>query len=167
MALAGTPTQKKKVRDHQTSYCLRAEANERAWHYSQARPFYYINNPSIDWVQADCSGYVSIVYHDAMHDLGIFLTDPLGYRYRGIGNTSSLEAWLREHGTRVPRTNKLLVGDIARWGQGEHAHTAIVRTPGNWSTAILSSHGREAGPMGVNIDYRDDLVGVWRHPFLA
>ncbi len=165
--MPGTPTQKKKVREHIPTYCLSAERNEVAWHYSQARPFRYINNPSQDWVVADCSAYISIVFHDAMHDLGIFLADPLGYKYRGIGNTASMEAWLRSNGTTVPRTHKLLVGDIARWGYGATAHTAIVRLAGTWSAAVLSSFGREAGPLPVHVDYRDDFVGMWRHPALA
>jgi hypothetical protein len=74
---------------------------------------------------------------------------------------------MREYGTPVPRSHKLLVGDIARFGQGGHSHMALVRSAGSWATAILSSHGSEGGPYGLHINYRDDLVGVWRHPALA
>lgn len=162
-----SPTQKKKVRAAMAGYCRRAEANERAWHYSQQRPFHYIDNPAVPWVVADCSGYVSIVFHDAMHDTGVFLADPLGYRYAGVGNTWSEEAWLRSYGKRVPEGHKLFVGDIVRWGTGHHSHTGICSKEGTANTARFSSHGREAGPESVSLHYRDDLVGVWRHPALV
>lgn len=163
--MALSPTQKKKVRAHMAAYCVRAEANERAWHYSQQRPFQYIDNPGFSWIVADCSGYVSIVFHDAVHDLGIFLADPLGYRYTGIGNTWSEEAWLRAHGKRITN-NAYFVGDLVRWGEGSHSHTAICRKNGSANTSLWSSHGREAGPVGVKLGYRTDLIGVWRHPAL-
>lgn len=164
--MALTPTQKKRVRAAMKNYCLRAEANEAAWHYSQARPFRYVDNPDSRWVVADCSAYVGIVYHDAMHDTGLYLRDPLGYKYEGIGNTWTEEAWFRANGKPVAPTHKVFVGDIVRWGHGDHSHTAICRTSGSRSTAWFSSFGREAGPQPVRLNYRDDLVGVWRHPAL-
>ncbi len=161
-----TPTQKQKFRAKITGFCAAAERNEMAWHYSQQRPFHYVNDPSASRVVSDCSGYVSIVFHDAMHDTGLFAADPLGYRYTGWGNTWSEEAWLRQYGKAVPETNKLFVGDIARWGTGEHSHTGVCSKSGTPKTARFSSHGREAGPESVTLHYRNDLVGVWRHPAL-
>lgn len=161
-----TPNEKQKVRAKMSGFTRAAELNERAWHYSQQRPFHYIDNPSSSSIVADCSGYVSIVYHDAMHDTGIFLSDPLGYRYTGWGNTWSEEAWLRHYGKAVPDGHKYFVGDIVRWGSGSHSHTAVCSVEGDRHTARFSSHGTEAGPVAVKIDYRSDLVGVWRHPAL-
>lgn len=157
-----TPTQKKLVRKHIASYCARAETNEAAWHYSQQRPFHYIDSPSAKWVVADCSGYVSIVYHDAMHDLGVFLADPLGMRYTGWGYTGTEEAWLRAHGKRVVAANGYLVGDIAIYD----GHTTVCRKAGSAAVALWSSFGSERGPLPVKIGYRNDLVGAWRHPAL-
>lgn len=161
-----TPNQKKLIRTSMTKYCKAAEANEVHWHYSQQRPFSYTDNPSAEWVSKDCSGYVGNVFWNAMHDLHIFLADPLGYRYTGVGNTWTSEEWLRENGKKVTEVNGYWIGDIVRWGQGHLAHMAVCRTNGTAKTSWWSSHGREAGPMPVRLDYRDDFVGVWRHPAL-
>ncbi len=157
-----TPTQKKRVRTHITSYCLRAEANERAWHYSQQRPYHFVANPAAPYVVADCSSYVAVVFHDAMNDLGIWLADPLGMRWSGYGYTGTEEAWLREHGKRVREVNGFIVGDVAVYD----GHTTVCRKAGSAGVALWSSHGSEGGPRPVKLGYRDDLVGCWRHPAL-
>lgn len=161
-----TPTQKKKVRASMTSYCRQAVANEPRIHYSQQRPFHYYDNIGASWVVLDCSGFVGNVFWNAMHDLGIFLHDVCDFRYTGIGNTSSIEAYLRAHGKWVNEVNGFLVGDVARWGQGLHAHTAICSKAGSAAGSEWTSHGREGGPNIIRLHYRSDLVGVWRHPAL-
>ncbi len=164
--MALTPTQKKKVRESITGYCKQAVANEPRIHYSQQRPFHYYDNIGSSWVVLDCSGFVDNCFWNAMHDLKVFIHDPMDERYTGIGNTTYLETYLRANGKRVYETNGYLIGDVPRWGQGNHAHTAICSKAGSAKTAQWTSHGREAGPNLVNLNYRDDLVGVWRHPAL-
>lgn len=168
--MALTPTQKKLVRAHMARYCQNAEANQRRWHYSQQRPFRYVDNPNSSNVVADCSGYVSIVYHDAMHDTGIFLADPLGYRYTGYGYTGSQLDWLKDNGRRVPLDKTFFVGDMVIYGDSEWrtVHTSICRKNGTRKTAIFSSNGNENAPQPTNIDYHPDpIIGVWRHPALV
>ncbi len=161
-----TPTQKKKVRANMSGYCTLAVGNERNIHYSQQRPFRYYDNIGVGFIVLDCSGFVGNVFWNAMHDTNIYLHDPCDFRYTGIGNTSSIEDYLRAHGKRVYETNGYLVGDVARWGEGNHAHTAVCSKAGTGKTSQWTSHGREAGPNLVTLHYRDDLVGVWRHPGL-
>lgn len=163
--MALNPTQKKKVRSSITVYCDGARANEPNIHYSQQRPFHYYDTLRFGFVVLDCSGFVGNCFWNAMHDTGIYLHDVCDYRYTGYGNTWSIEAYLRAHGKRVT-TQGFLVGDVARWGQGNHAHTAICSKAGTSKTSQWTSHGREAGPNLVTLHYRDDLVGVWRHPAL-
>ncbi len=164
--MASTPTQKKNWRDSIAGECKQAVANEPNIHYSQQRPFRYYDHIGTGFVVLDCSGFVGNCFWNAMHDTGVYLHDVCDYRYTGIGNTSSIEAYLRANGKRVTETNGYLVGDVVRWGEGNHAHTAICSKAGSAKTAQWTSHGREAGPNLVNLNYRDDLVGVWRHPAL-
>ncbi len=161
-----TPTQKSKWRKSMAAYCKAAVANERNIHYSQQRPFRYYDNIGVGFVVLDCSGFVGNVFWNAMHDTAQYLHDPLDYRYTGYGWTGSLESYLRTFGKWVNEQNGYLVGDIARWGQGNHAHTAVCSKAGSASTADFTSHGREAGPDIVKLHYRNDLVGCWRHPAL-
>ncbi len=161
-----TPTEKKKIRATIPPYCARAVSNEVRIHYSQTRPFRYYNDLGQGSATLDCSGFVGNVFWNAMHDTGIFIHDPLDERYTGEGYTGTLEAYLRAHGKRVVEANGFLVGDIARWGQGHHAHTALCSRAGSGSASQWTSHGREGGPNVIGLHYRDDLVGVWRHPAL-
>ncbi len=161
-----SPTQKKKVRASIASYCQQAVANEPHIAYSQQRPFRYYDNIGRGFVVLDCSGFVGNVMWNAQHDCKVYIHDVLDYRYTGYGWTGSLEAYLRAHGRRVIEANGYLVGDIARWGQGNRAHTAICSKKGSAVTADWTSHGRESGPNLCKLRYRDDLVGVWRAPEL-
>jgi hypothetical protein len=160
--MALTPTQKKNVRISITKYCWQAVENERRIHYSQRRPF-----PLVDVIGAgnhtlDCSGFVINCFWNASHDLKIYLADPSGFKFSGWGSTYTLEPWLRKHGKRVTETNGYLVGDIAMY-QG---HTTICSAAGSEKTSAWTSHGTESGPVRVPLGYRNDLVGVWRHPAL-
>lgn len=161
-----TPTQKKKVRISIVGYCHAAIANEPRIHYSRQRPFRYYDDIGHGFVTLDCSGFVGNVFWNAMHDTGVYLHDPLDERYTGQGYTGTEETYLRKHGKPVTETNGYLVGDIARWGYGNAAHTAVCYSAGNAKQAGFASHGREAGPVLVHLHNRDDLVGVWRHPGL-
>lgn len=161
-----TPTQKKKVRATISVYCAAAVANEPNVHYTRNRPFPYYLHIGTGYVRLDCSAFVGNVFWAAMHLTGIYLHDPLDQLYTGEGFTGTEEAFLRLHGSKVTDANGYLVGDLARWGTGLHAHTAVCSKAGTSTTAEWTSHGREAGPVVVNLHYRDDLIGAWRHPGL-
>ncbi len=161
-----TPTQKQRWRAAAVAECKAAVSNEPNIHYSQQRPFRYYSHIGTGFVVLDCSGFVGNVFWAMMHTTGVFLHDVCDFRYTGIGNTSSIESYLRRNGKFVSEKNGYLVADVARWGEGNHAHTAICSKAGTAKTAQWTSHGREAGPNLVNLHYRPDLVGVWRHPAL-
>lgn len=156
-----TPAQKKTLRDLMAGYCRVAVGNEARIHYSQARPFPFVDRIDAGWHTLDCSGFVVNVFWNAMHDTGIYLRDPSGQKFSGYGNTWTMEAWLRENGQRIA-TQPLLVGDIAMYD----GHTTVCSTRGTQSTARFTSHGSEGGPDVRTLHYRSDLVGVWRHPVL-
>jgi hypothetical protein len=161
-----SPTQKKKLRDTMPLYCAYACAHEWKIGYDQGRRFYYYSTLGSSYATLDCSGFVGNVFWNAMHDTAIYIHDPLDGRYQGVGNTWSMERWLRGNGKLIT-TQGYLVGDITRYGEGLHAHTTICTKRGTALTADWTSHGREAGPLVVKLGYRDDLIGVWRHPALA
>lgn len=156
-----TPTQKKKLRDSMTAYCRAAVANEARIHYSQARPFPFVDTIGTGWHTLDCSGFVVNVFWNAMHDTEVYLRDPSGQKFSGYGNTWTMEAWLRENG-RLVTTQPYLVGDIAMFD----GHTMVCSSKGSRATARFTSHGSEGGPNVRTLDYRPGLVGVWRHPVL-
>jgi len=161
-----TPTQKLNIRKEITAWGLALIANADHVHYTQARPFSYYDNPSARNIELDCSGTVGNVFWNAMHDTGIFIADPLGYRYTGYGNTTSMEAWLRKYGKPVTEVNGYLVGDITRYGQGERAHTTVCIKAGSAKASQWLSNGSEGGPYNLSLGYRNDLIGCWRHPAL-
>ncbi len=156
-----TPTQKTRARAKIAADCKAARANEVRIHYSQARPFHFVDEIGIGWHTFDCSGFIVNVFWGVMDDLRLWLADPSGQRFSGFGNTWSMEQWLREHGKRIT-TQGFLVGDIVMYD----GHTAICHSKGTASTSNWTSHGSERGPVAVKLHYRDDVVGVWRHPAL-
>lgn len=161
-----TPTQKKAFRAALVAWCAAARGNEPRVHYSQQRPFRFYGLHAIghDFCTLDCSGFVGCAFHYASIQ-SAFAHDPLDEYYSGYGNTSTSESYLRTTGKRVT-TQGYLVGDIARWGQGNHAHMALCTKAGTAKTADWTSHGSDAGPLIVRLHYRSDLVGVWRHQAL-
>lgn len=161
-----TPTKKKNVRASITAYCRQAVSNEPRIHYARTRRFPYYDKIGQGAVTLDCSGFVGNVFWNAMHDVGVYIHDPLNERYTGEGYTGTLETYLRSKGKPVYEANGYLVGDIVRWGNGEHAHTAVCSKAGSAASAEWTSHGKEAGPVVVKLGYRDDLIGVWRIPEL-
>ena len=165
--MALSPTKKAAVRKAITAYCLKAEANQWHWHYSQQRPFRFVQDPASHNIVADCSGYVSMVFHAAMVSTKAYLEDPLGQHYSGWGYTGTEVAWLRAHGREAP-VGKYLVGDLVVYGHSDAgSHTAICRKAGTVSTSWWSSNGNEGSPNPVRLQYHPDPVrGVWRHPAL-
>lgn len=157
-----TPTQKKNARADIVAYTAAAQANELAWHYSQQRPYMIVPNPRASRIVGDCSAYVANVFRHASHAASVRLADPLGYDYDGWGNTWTEETWLRAHGKHVTEANGFLVGDIAVY----RGHTTVCRKAGSATTSQWSSFGSETGPKPEPLHYRDDLIGVWRHPGL-
>lgn len=163
-----SPTLKAKVRANLRATALAGIANEPRIHYDQARRFYYDDQVGVGNSTFDCSGWVGNAFWNAMHDLGVYIHDPLDCKYTGIGNTSTLEAYLRAHGKKVT-TQGFLIGDIARVGVGLHSHVIYCYKAGTAKTALWVSHGWEGGPLSVKwAEYRvDEHVGVWRHPALV
>ena len=158
-----TPTQKKKIRESISGYCKQAVANEPRIHYSQARPFPFVDQPRVGWHTLDCSGFVVNCFWNAGHDLKVYLADPSDQRYSGYGNTWTLETWLKAHGKRVVEANGYLVGDIALWD----GHTAICSKAGSAKVADWTSHGSEGGPKVVKLGYRPGPVRCYRHSALT
>lgn len=157
-----TPTQKKKARDSIAAYCKAARANEPKIHYSQARPFPFVDDIAHNWHTLDCSGFVVNCFWNAMHDTAVYLPDPSGQKYSGYGNTWTMEAWLRANGKRVT-SQPYLVGDVAMFD----GHTMICHAKATGGAALAwTSHGSEGGPGLRSLNYRLDLRGVWRHPGL-
>ena len=167
-----SPTQKKNVRSAITDFCVRAEANRLRWMYVEQRPFWGYGQPPEAPHIADCSAYVSLVFNWAMHRTGIYLPDPLGKHYSGIGNTDTEYNFLKSH---PAPPGKYLVGDMAIFGTAWHTiHTAICQKAGG-DNAVFSSNGH-----GSTIFNRDapepvtlaaakaaqPLVGVFRNQAL-
>jgi hypothetical protein len=163
-----TPTQKLKVRKAITDFCVRAETHQNVWNYSQQRAFHGFGEPPEHRHVNDCSGYVSLVFNWAMHQTGLYLADPLGYKYSGYGYTGSEVEWLDDHGVHVA-TNKYLVGDLVVYGHNRSgSHTAVCRKAGTDTTSVWSSNGAEHSPNPVKLHYHPDpIVGCWRHPALT
>ncbi len=157
-----TPTQKKHTRESIAAYCSSARGNEPRIHYSQMRPFAFVDAIGVGWHTLDCSGFVVNCFWNASHDLRVYIADPSGQRMSGYGNTWTMEAWLRDHGKRVGEVNGYLVGDIAMFD----GHTMICSRDGSAQASAWTSHGTEGGPNLRALHYRGDLVGVWRHPAL-
>ncbi len=166
-----TPTQKKNTRDSISGSCTAARANEPRIHYSQQRPFPFVDHIGTGWHTLDCSGFVVNCFWNAMHDLNVYIADPSGQKYSGWGSTFTMEPWLKAHGKRVTETNGYLVGDVALYfhldEDGDpHGHTMICSKPGTAAMSDWTSHGTEGGPKIAKLHYRTDLTGVWRHPAL-
>lgn len=157
------PNDKKAVREAIADFCLRAEKNQIRWHYTQARPFSGFGREPEQNHANDCSGYCSLAFNYAMHEVGVYMGDPLGMRYSGWGWTGSQIEWLDKHGGPAP-VGKYLIGDMAFYGtRWATVHVTICRVAGNRETAVFSSNGNENAPQPTKVGYLDDLVGVWRH----
>jgi cell wall-associated NlpC family hydrolase len=166
-----SPSQKTKVRSAISSFCLLAEEYRLRWHYVESRPFHGFGRPASEYHVADCSAFVSLAFNWAMHTTGIYLPDPLGERYSGIGYTGTELDYVRHHQAPV---DKYLVGDLAIFGTWTNTvHTSICRKAGTTSTAVFTSNGHESwifnqdAPEPTSLSdakAQQHLVGVFRHP---
>ena len=144
-----------RIRAAMTDFCLRAEAHESVWHYTQNRPFSGYGNDPESTHYGDCSAYCSLVYFWAKQETGLNIPDPTRYNYSGYGNTGDD---LDGH----PRVSApYQIGDLAHY----EGHVSICRKPGSASVAVFSSFGKEAGPNETKLNYRNDLRFVCRPPF--
>lgn len=163
-----SPTQKKHFRAALANFCLRAEAHQVNWNYSQQRPFSgYGKAPELRHVN-DCSGYDALAFYYAMKQIGVWVHDPLNQDWSGYGNTGSQYDWFMSHAHQAPK-GKYLVGDMPIYGWShDTVHTSVCRRAGTAQTAIFSSNGNERAPQPTKLDYHPDpVLGVWRHPALA
>lgn len=115
---------------------------------------------------ADCSALVAWVYWDALklhinRGLGDILN---GQKWKG-GYTGTLLD--DRYGKVVARgagsgTVKLLRGDVVIYGRPgtTGAHTAVVVDP---ARRLVVSHGSEAGPYLIPMNYRSDIICVKRY----
>ncbi len=156
------PTQKKKARENIAATCKNAVANEPRIHYSQLRPFSFIDHIETGWHTLDCSGFVINCFWNAMHDLHLYIADLSGQKYSGYGNTWTMQSWLSTNGKNVTKQPQYWVGDIAMYD----GHTTVCSTAGTALSSSWTSHGSEGGPVLRALHYRPDLVGVYRHPAL-
>jgi len=160
-----TPTQRSVARTLIRRYLERATANKDDIHYSQHRPT-TLAGPDAEFA-TDCSGLVINAFHWADQWTSFKVKDPGGYSYTGIGNTTSILSTNRRR--RVPFDHKFFVGDMALFGESlyDTEHVIICRANGTYRSSVWTSHGREAGPYDVEIDYRKDLLIVVRAESLA
>ena len=170
-----TPTQKQQWRKQARLYMTTAEAYRLNRGYSQRRRVIgYGLSPKADQLD-DCSGYVSKVtfFANATTPAGVHAGDPLNFRFSGIGNTESIQAYLEPH---HPANGRIQVGDIALWGPNDWntSHTAMCSKPGTLRTAEFSSHGHQSwrfssdAPETILLpNFHEHLIGVFRMPELA
>lgn len=144
------------VRAAITEFCLKAEANEDAFHYRMARPLDISVSPDAGYVLLDCSTYVIAAYNYAARKYpALKVPDPSMHGYTGFGNTDD-----REDDHPKVLDGRYLVGDLAHYNGPTTHHVAICRRPGSAQTAVWSSHGQEAGPVPVSLHYRTGSYGL-------
>jgi hypothetical protein len=146
-----------RVRKELVDFCLRAEAHEHVWHYSQRRPFTGLGVAPEEKHSNDCSSYVIIAYYWARKVTGIRVPDPSGYNYTGYGNT-----WDNLDGHPKIWSGSYQVGDLAHYS----GHVTLCRRDGDASTSRWSSFGAEDGPEDLPLHYRGDFIKVVRPPLL-
>lgn len=168
-----SPTQKKQWRDKARFYMVTAEAYRLNRGYSQRRRVLgYGLSPKADQLD-DCSGYVSKVtfWTNSNTPKGVHVNDPLNDHFSGIGNTESIQEYLKD----FPANGKIQIGDIALWGPNDWntSHTAMCQQAGTMKTAEFSSHGhqswrfsRDAPEMILLPNFPEHLIGVFRMPEL-
>jgi hypothetical protein len=165
-----TSDQRKQARYTIRRYLERSEAAKAKIHYSQARPITSLGDPPSAGFTTDCSGLVISAFYWADLWCAFPVKDPGGYHYSGWGYTGSLLETNKRR--RVPLDHRLFIGDFALFGHWSRGvmittHTTICRRGGNTMTSIWTSHGSELGPYGTRLQYRPDLLGVFRAESLA
>jgi len=107
---------------------------------------------------ADCSSFATWCIWNGIHI-------PFGCRdtVNGAAWKAGYTGTMLEHGKEVAHRENVLVGDCAIYGSGEPGkHTAIVIGKKNGQIMVIS-HGSEAGPFYLPIDYRSDLMVIRRY----
>jgi len=163
-----TAERRRAIRTIIRRYCEQAIANKDDIHYSMIRPT-QLMPPTAEFA-TDCSGLVINAFRWADLWLPYLVKDPGGYGYTGIGNTQSILVTNRKR--RVPLDRKFFVGDMALFGSWSRTmHVIICIKNGDREGSVWASHGLEAGPYEVELDYRrrtsNDLLCVVRSEALA
>lgn len=153
----GPGSEERRIREAISDFCLRAEANESVWHYTQQRPYTGLGVEPEKTHENDCSGYVILAYYWARKTTGLKVKDPSGYSYTGYGNT-----WDDLDGHPRVTSGNYLVGDLAHYD----GHVTVCRKPGDADSSVWSSFGTEFGPDGLKLYYRGDFIKVVRPDFL-
>lgn len=149
----GPGSKERKIREAITDFCLRSEANEERWHYTQKRPFTGLGVVPELTHENDCSSYAILAYYWARVTTGLKVPDPSGYAYAGYGNT-----WDNLDGHPRVTSGNYLVGDLAHYD----GHVTICRKAGDADSSVWSSFGTEFGPDGLRLYYRGDFLKVVR-----
>lgn len=158
-----TPNEKKRVRTVIRNYLEACEGSERIIHYSQHRPMTHLGVPARKGFTADCSGLVTGAFYRAREITALPVQDPNGLGFSGWGYTGTLLAANASRSVRPLKDRVFFIGDIVIYGTPTHTkHTAICRKGGRLEWSVWTSHGSEAGPIPVRLDYRPDIVGVYR-----
>ena len=156
-----TPTEKKKVRAAIANYLLRCEHSRSQIHYAQTRPYHHLGVTPEHGFTADCSSLVTGAFFWGSDQSNFPVRDPNGRGWDGYGYTGTL---LTENiHASVPADHKCFVGDMGIYGTAWHTkHVVICRAGGSRESSIWTSHGSESGPVPVRLNYRSDLLGVFR-----
>lgn len=138
-------------------YCRRSIANEPKIHYKQYRPMQSLGDKPENGFSSDCSEHSTAAYFWAKKVTGIAVPDPNGSGYNGYGYTGTLVNNPRVSGTYQ-------IGDLAIYGSssGSTEHVCTCYVAGNSSSSVWCSHGSEAAPYAVKLNYRSDLYCVVR-----
>jgi hypothetical protein len=147
------------VRAAITDYCQRSIGNEPKIHYLQERAIQAFGVPPETGFSTDCSGHSTCAYYWARKQTGVAVPDPNGNGYNGYGYTGTLVNNPKVQGP-------YLVGDLALFGPSlsNTTHVVTCYMPGDRLSALWCSHGSEAAPYAVTLDYRTDLLAVVRPP---
>ena len=131
------PPKEPQIRAAISDFCIRAEAVEEKWHYTQRRPSRaLVTNPSASTTET-ARRYCVLAYGWARKVTQFAVPDPSGYDYAGLratpGTTSIATA-------RV--TSPYLVGDLAHY----EGHVSVCRKGGSVERRRSSPASARGGP---------------------
>jgi hypothetical protein len=132
-------------------YCRGCIGNEPIWHYAQVRPMTHLGTAPELGGSCDCSSHATGAYFWAE------APDPNHRGYDGYGYTGTLV-----DNPRVGAPYK--IGDLALYGAstGSTEHVITCYVAGNADSSRWCSHGSEAAPYDVTLNYRGDLLCIVR-----
>lgn len=145
------------VRKAISDYCRRSINAAGGIHYVQQRAMTSLGIPPENGFTADCSEHSTAAYFWARQITGTAVPDPNGTGYNGYGYTGTL--------IDNPKTSSpYQIGDLAVYGSsmGNTSHVCTCYVAGDASSSVWCSHGSEAAPYAVALNYRDDLLCVVR-----